>query len=238
MILREVVLTTRTLCAGRPDAETEAFRQFLCETGCVCDLYRRCLPKLVTKETAKVLIDLSEEDHWVAGHNIQRLLNVTFSPWKIRFADFWAHSEPDRKQYALETLHGGLTWLATIEGWPTEPFDVARRCCLERRLVNEFLTKKAIPNPSKSARVRLFCEFGTKEARVTAVVHRGQKELGRTCLGATVPEAYCVQVTLDSLRWIDDVTIQLQLDHSYKAPPTIHNLSSLLSGCHNAASLI
>lgn len=229
MILREVCLWTGTLCTGRADAETIDYRRFMSETACVVDLYRRCLPKLVTQETAKVLIDLTEADDWVAEANIRRTLNVTFSPWKIRFADYWANSAPERRRFALETLHDGLAWLARIEGWPTEPLETARRGCLERNLVNEFLTKKAIPNPAKTAQVRLFCEFDTYEARVTAVVYQGRKERGRAYLGATVAEPYIVRMTLDSLRWLDDRTVQIQLNYAHKAPATTCDLTSLLS---------
>lgn len=229
MILREVNLTTWSLCSGRPDAETASCRQFLFEASCVCDLYLRWLPKLVTKETAKVLIDLREDDDWVVERNIKRLVSVTFSPWNIRFGEYWSLSELERKELVLETLHRGLLWLARIESWPTEPFEIAQQACLERKLVNEFLTKKAVPNPSQTATARLWCEFGPREARITAVIQQGRQERGRVCLGATVPESYCVRLTLASLRWLDDRTLQIQLDHSDNAAPAICDVSPLFA---------
>lgn len=229
MIIRDLSLWTGSISAERPDAEKTEYDPFMGETACVSDLYRRCLPKVVTRETAKVLVDLKESDDWVVESNIQRLLNVTISPWKIRFADYWALTPLERRRFALDTLHDGLTWLARIEGWPLEPFETARRTCLERNLVNEFLSKKTLHNPSKTAKARLFCEFDTHEARITAIVTQGRKERGRVYLGATVAEPYCVWFTLDSFRWSDDHTLQIQLADPYKSPPATYDLTALLT---------
>lgn len=230
MILREVCLTTSSLAQGKAETPTGRLGQFGFETQCVGDLYRRNLPKLVTRETAKVLIDLKEDPDWVVPRNIQRFLNVTQSPWTIGFEDYWSATELERKRLALEALHQGLVWLAGVEGWPPEPFHIAYKACLDQNLSNAFLTKKAMANPSGSARIRLFCDFRPTEARISAILFRGRTEVGQIDLGATVPEAYCVAITLGSLKWVNDQTIEIQLDHAKKLPPARFDLTPWLCG--------
>lgn len=229
MILRDVGLATYQLSRGKRDDECAEYRKFEFQTSCIDDLYRRCLPKLVTQETAKVLIDVSDEADWGNPSQIQRLLSVTISPWKASLADYWSRDEFGRKQFALEALHGGLMWLAEVEGWPTEPLEIAYRTSLQRGLVNEFYSKKSYPNPSKTATIKLFCEFGVEEAKYYAVVLRRRKELGRVLLGATVPESYIVWMTQQSFAWISDQAVQIQIAHPYSGGPTVHDLSSVLS---------
>ncbi len=142
MILRDVGLATYRLERGKRDDECAEYRKFGFQTGCVQDLYRRCLPKLVTPKTAKVLIDLADEDDWVNPSQIQRSLSVTISPWRASLADYWSRDEFGRKQFALEALHGGLLWLAHVEGWPTEPLEIAYQSSLQHGLVNEVYGKK------------------------------------------------------------------------------------------------
>ena len=229
MILRDVGLATYRLERGKRDDECAEYRKFGFQTGCVQDLYRRCLPKLVTPKTAKVLIDLADEDDWVNPSQIQRSLSVTISPWRASLADYWSRDEFGRKQFALEALHGGLLWLAHVEGWPTEPLEIAYQSSLQHGLVNEVYGKKTYPNPSKTANIKLFCEFGVDDAKYYAVVMRRRKELGRVFLGATVPESYNVWMTLRSFAWISDQAVQIQIVHPDYGGPTVHDLSSVLS---------
>lgn len=229
MILRDVGLATYRLRRGKRDDECAEYRKFGFQTSCVADLYRRSLPKLVTPETAKVLIDVADEDGWVTPSQIQRLLSVTISPWKASLAEYWSRDEFGRKQFALEALHGGLMWLAGVEGWPAEPLEIAYRTSLQRGLVNEFYSKKTYPNPSKTATIKQFCEFGVEEAKYYAVVIQRRKELGRVFLGATVPESYIVWMTMQSFAWISDRAVQIQIVHPYSGGPTVHDLSSVLS---------
>lgn len=229
MILRDVGLVTYRLSRGKRDDECAEYRKFEFQTSCVEDLYRRCLPKLFTQETTKVLIDVADEDGWGNPSQIQRLLSVTISPWRASLAEYWSRDEFGRKQFALEALHGGLLWLAGVEGWPTEPLEIAYRTSLERGLVNEFYSKKTYSNPSKTATIKLFCEFSVDEAKYYAVVMQRRKELGRIFLGATVPESYIVWMTLQSFAWISDSAAQIQIVHPYSGGPTVYDLSSVLS---------
>ena len=229
MILRDVGLATYQLSRGKQDDESAEYRKFGFQTSCVSDLYRRCLPKLVRKETAKVLIDVADEDGWGNPSQIQRLLSVTISPWKASLAEYWSRDEFGRKRFALEALHGGLKWLAGVKGWPTEPLEIAYRSSLQSGLVNEFYSKKTYPSPSKTATIKLFCEFGTNEAKHFAVVMHRRKELGRVFLGATVPESYIVWMTQQSFAWVSDQAVQIQIVHPDSGGPTVHDLSSVLS---------
>lgn len=229
MILRDISLATYELSRGKRDDECVEFRKFGFQTSCVCDLYRRCLPKLVTNETGKILIDLADEDGWVDPCHIKRLLSVTISPWRASLAEYWQRDEFGRKQFALEALHGGLMWLAGIEGWPTEPLVTAYHSCQQREFVNEFFCKKTFPSPSKTATIKLFCEFGPNEAKHYAVVMRRRKELGRVFLGATVPESYIVWMTQQSFAWINDHAVQIQITHPDFGGPTAHDVSFVLS---------
>lgn len=229
MILRDLGLATYRLCRGKRDDECAEYRKFAFQTCCVTDLYRRCLSKLITQETAKVLIDVADEDGWGNPSQIQRLVSVTISPWRASLTDYWSRDEMGRKQFALEALHGGLMWLAKVEGWPTEPLEVAYRTSLERGLVNEYYCNKNYHNPSKTATIKLFCEFGVEEARHYAVVMRRREELGRVFLGATVPESYIVWMTQQSFAWINDRAVQIQIVHPDSGGPTIHDLSAVLS---------
>ena len=229
MILRDIGLSTYKQSRGKRDDECAEFRKFAFQACCVCDFYRRCLPKLVTTETAKVMIDIADEDGWVAPSHIERLLSVTISPWRASLADYWQRDEFDRKQFALETLHAGLMWLAGIEGWPTEPLVTAYHGCQQRELVNEFFCKKTFPSPSRTATIKLFCEFGPDEAKHYAVVMRRRNELGRVFLGATVPEPYIVWMTQQSFSWINDHSVQIQIIHPDFGGPTVHDLTAVLS---------
>lgn len=220
MILRDLNLSLITLSKNKSDAECAEYWAFEFQSSCVCDLYCRCLPKLVTSGTAKVMIDLVDEDGWVAPANIQRLLNVTFSPWRANLADYWKLDEFGRKRWVLETLHAGLMWLAGIEGWATELLETAYRTCLERKLVNEFVSKKSHANPSKTASLKLFCEFGPHEAKLSAIVIRRRKELGRVFLASIVPSPYIVIVTMQSIAWVNDHVVSLQIQEDNRARPT------------------
>lgn len=224
-----VGLATYRLKRGKRDDECAEYRKFGFQTSCVSDLYRRCLPKLVTKETAKVLIDVADEDGWGNPSQIQRSLSVTISPLRASLAEYWPRDEFGRKQFALETLHAGLMWLANVEGWPTESLEAAYRSSLQCGLVNEFYGKKTYPNPSKTASIKLFCEFGVYDARYYAVVMQRRKELERVFLGATVPESYIVWMTQQSFAWISDQAVQIQIVHPDFGGPTVHDLSSVLS---------
>lgn len=229
MILRDIGLSTYKQSRGKQDDECAVFRKFGFQTSCVCDLYRRCLPKLVTNETAKVMIDITDEDGWVDPSHIERLQSVTISPWRASLADYWQLDEFNRKQFALETLHAGLMWLAGIEGWPTEPLITAYYGCQQRELVNEFFCKKTFSNPSQTATIKLFCEFGPDEAKHYAVVMRRRHELGRVFLGATVPESYIVWMTQQSFAWINDHAVQIQIQHPSFEGPTVHDLTNVVS---------
>lgn len=115
------------------------------------------------------------------------------------------------------------------EGWPTESLEIAYRSSLQCGLVNEFYSKKTYPSPSKTTTIKLFCEFGTDEAKHFAVVMHRRKELGRVFLGATAPESYIVWMTQQSFAWISDQAVQIQIVHPDFGRPTVHDLSSVLS---------
>ncbi len=83
MILRDVGLATFTLKRDKRNDECAEFQRFEFEVNCVCDLYTRCLPKLATPETAKVVFDIMDEDDWASPSRIERLLSVTISPWRF-----------------------------------------------------------------------------------------------------------------------------------------------------------
>jgi len=227
MILSDVGLATYKASRGKRDDECVEYRTFGFQTSCVCDLYERCLPKLVTKETGKVLIDVADEDSWVNPSHIQRLLSVTISPWKASLAEYWQRDEFGRKQFALETLHAGLMWLAGIEGWPTEPLVMAYHGCQQRELVNEFFCKKTFPSPSKTATIKLFCEFGPNEAKLYAVVMRRRKELGRVYLGSVISSSTMIWMTVQSFSWVNDRAVQIK--DPYFAGTREHDLTSVLS---------
>ena len=226
MILRDVGLATYTLSRDRRDDECAEFRRFQFEVDCVCDLYIRCLPKLVTAETAKVVLDIMDEDHWVSPSRIERLLSVTISPWRASLAEYWQHDELGRKQFALETLHAGLMWLAGIEGWPVEPLSTAYDGCQQRGLVNEFFCKKTFPNPSRTVTIKLFCEFGTQEAKLYAVVMRRRKELARIYLGYAKPGSTMIWMAVQSFSWIDDHSVQIT--DPYFTGARTHDLTTVL----------
>jgi hypothetical protein len=226
MILRDVGLATYTLSRGRRDDECVDFRRFEFEVDCVCDLYIRCLPKLVTAETAKVVLDIMDEDHWVSPSRIERLLSVTISPWRASLAEYWQHDELGRKQFALETLHAGLIWLAGVEGWPAEPLIAAYEGCQQRGLVNEFFCKKTFPNLSRTVTIKLFCEFGPQEAKLYAVVMRRRKELARIYLGYTKPCSTLIWMAVQSFSWIDDHSVQIT--DPYFIGARTHDLTTVL----------
>ena len=226
MILRDVGLATYTLSRGRRDDECAEFRRFEFEVACVCDLYIRCLPKLVTAETAKVVIDVMDEEGWVTPSRIERLLSVTVSPWRASLAEYWQQDEPGRKQFALETLHAGLTWLAKIEGWPVEPFIAAYEGCQQRGLVNEFFCRKTFPGPSRAVTIKLFCEFGPREAKLYAVVMRRRKELARIYLGDAKPSSTMIWMAVQSFSWLNDHFIQIS--DSYFRGERLHDLTTIL----------
>jgi hypothetical protein len=184
---------------------------------------------MVTPDTRKVLIDIADEDGWVDPSHIERLLSVTISPWRASLAEYWQRDEFDRKQFALETLHAGLMWLAGIEGWPTEPLVTAYHDCQQQELVNKFYCKKTFPSPSRTATIKLFCEFGPDEAKLYAVVMRRRKELGRVYLGSVIPESYVIWMTVQSFSWINDHAVQIQIKQPYFTGPPEHDLTSMLS---------
>lgn len=233
MILREVTLAARTIRQRSAKEPVESYERMEWESQCVCDMYRRVLARVDTVETAKVIVDVWDLDvpstrTWVDPANIERLLSVTSSPWTLSFSQYWNEDELGRRRLTLETLHGGLEWLARIEGWNTAPFEAARQECLNRNLVNEFSHHKTFPNPSRSLTIRLFCEFGMREARIYADVKEGRKNRGRFFLGTAVPEAYIVAVTLGSLRWLDDAHFSMELRHNKRGESTAFDIHSLL----------
>lgn len=209
MILKDVGLATYTLSRGKRDDECAEFRRFSFEVNCVCDLYVRCLPKLVTAETAKVVIDVMNEDGWVTPSRIERMLSVTISPWRASLAEYWQHDEPGRRQFALETLHSAMMWLAGIERWPEQPLITAYEECQHRGLVNEFFCRRTFPNPSRTVTIKLFCEFGPNEAKLYAVVMRRRKEIARIYLGDTKPCSTLIWMVVQSFSWIDEYSIQI-----------------------------
>ncbi|MCA9144234.1 MAG: hypothetical protein H6821_02175 [Planctomycetaceae bacterium] len=230
MILREVTILTIHESA-RIGAEVEQkLQQFDRHTAHIGDLYRQCLSGIDTAQTAKVIVDVSSEAGWCTPANVKRLLNVTQSPWEVCFDTYWNAEIQERKAIALSWLHDGLLWLADIEGWPREPFQIAHAACLERGLVNEFFWRKgkSFPNPSKTASVKLFCEFDVIEARYYAVVFVKRKEAGRVLLGTTIPESYINCITLQSFEWVDDQTASIRFGDRYRDPPTLCDLSSLI----------
>ncbi|MFO0821121.1 MAG: hypothetical protein U1A77_24460 [Pirellulales bacterium] len=233
MILREVTLAARTIRQRSAKEAVESYMRMEWESECVCDMYRRVLARVDTVETAKVIVDVWDLDvpstsTWVDPANINRLLSVTFSPWNLSFSQYWNEDEPGRRRLTLETLHGGLVWLARIEGWNIAPFEAARQECLNRNLVNEFSHHKTFPNPSRSLTIRLFCEFGMQEARVYADVKEGRKNRGRFFLGTAIPEAYTVAIVLNSLHWLDDSRFLLQLRYDQRGETVEFDVHSLL----------
>lgn len=214
MYLREVCIHPSQESRSPSFAKREVYERFTSEACFVCDLYRQHLLKVKTEETAKVILDISETKDWVQPKNVRRMLSVTFSPWRVALDDYTNLSEDARARLALETLHSGLKWLAEIEDWKIEPFDLAYQACLSKNLRNEVISKKPEPNPSKTVKVHLHCDFGMHEARYTAIVSKGRKELGRLYLGATIGESYIVWMTMKSLSWVDENRIQIQLNYS------------------------
>ncbi|MFO1002941.1 MAG: hypothetical protein U0936_21635 [Planctomycetaceae bacterium] len=226
MILRDVGLATYTLSRGRRDDECVDFRRFEFEVECICDLYIRCLPKLVTAETAKVVFDVIDEDGWVTPSRIERRLSVTVSPWRASLTEYWRRDELGRKQFAIETLHGGLMWLSGIEGWPVEPFIAAYEGCQQRGLVNEFFCKKTFPGPSRNVTIKLFCEFGPHEAKLFAVVMRRRKEIARIYLGYAKPCSTLIWTAVQSFSWLNDHAVQIT--DSYFCGERLYDLTSVL----------
>lgn len=125
------------------------------------------------------MIDVRDEEDWVTPSRIERLLSVTVSPRRASLTEYRQRDELGRKQFALETLHAGLVWLAGIEGWPVEPLITAYEGCQQLELMNEFFCTKTFPGPSRTTTIKLFCEFGPKEAKLYAVVMRRRKEIAR-----------------------------------------------------------
>lgn len=226
MILRDVGLATYTLSRGKRDEECAEFRRFEFEVECMCDLYIRCLPKLVTAETAKVVIDIANEEDWVLPSRIDRRLSVTISPWRASLREYWQCDEQGRKQFAIETLHAGLMWLAGIEGWPAEPLIAAHDGCLQRGLVNEFFCRKTFPSPSRTVTIKLFCEFGPREAKLYAVVMRRRRELARIYLGDTKPCSTLIWMAVQSFSWIDEHSVRIT-DSCFRGD-RLYDLTSIL----------
>lgn len=219
-------LATYTLSRGKRDDECAEYRRFEFEVDCVCDLYIRCLPILVTAETAKVVFDIMDADDWVSPSRIKRLLSVTVSPWRASLAEYWQRDEMGRKQFALETLHAAMMWLAGIEGWPVEPLITAHDECQQRGLVNEFFCKKKFPSPSRTFTIKLFCEFGPREAKLYAVVMRRSKEIARIYLGDAKPCSTMIWMAVQSFSWLNDHSVQIT--DSYFRGERLYDLTSVL----------
>lgn len=178
------------------------------ETTCVTKLYTHLIHrKFSTDDTSKAAFDFTDEadgppDSW----------GVCRCPWPFDFARYVESDTPAKKRMILDAMQEALLWLATQEGWATEPFVEAYEEMIRRDLTLEAFAKKSWVSPDGKYRVRVWFRYDLEEIELAAVLfrNRSRREIGRKRLGSARPFQTCLHYYLEEGEWISDTAFVLR----------------------------
>jgi len=211
MLLRDVAVTVKAFIKRgseyfRPD-EKLVRSAFDAHAAGVCSLYLYNLPKLVTSNTAKVILAVTQDARLAEGHEIDRTIEVIQVPWFFAFESYWEAGEQTKKRQILDLLQEGLLWTAEHEGWQKQPLIEAYNACLSSDLVHERFWRKAgkssWQSPDKRLKAKVLWKFGLESIEILAVFFdRNNCELGRRVLLSLIPSEHLLASSLGDAKWL------------------------------------
>jgi hypothetical protein len=198
----------RTFDLDLPLAQREVRRDFRRGTRWVCALYERCFDGIPASRGWKVLIRCVPE---VTRTTPIDLLGVLCQELQFDITTFEALSGVDRAACAIETLQRGIRKVALAEGWPLEPFEIAKRRVIEKGYVNEWAwPKRPRISRDRSMLAQLHCQHQADAFRATLVVTtKTGQVLGRCAALQELPSEFAFVPRLGELVWTSDQRVVL-----------------------------
>ena len=178
------------------------------ETTCVTELYAHLIHRKVSVEdTSKVCFEFTDE-----ADGPPESWGVCRCPWPFDFARYVESDAPAKKRMILDAMQEALLWLASQEGWVTEPFVEAYEEMIRRDLMLETFAKKSWVSPNGKYRVRIWFNYDLEGIELTAVLfrNRSRREIARKPLGSARPFYGCLHYYLEVGEWTSDTTFVLR----------------------------
>ena len=173
----------------------------------VCALYSRHFPGLTTTRAWKVLVECVPK--------VQRplpldQLGVLFQELEYDLTTYWASDDHERKVIVLDALHQGVLRVAAAEGWPTAPFEEARKAVIALDYVNEWTWPKPRSSPDRKWRAYLQCQHETDAFNAwLVVVNKAGDVVAKVLAISTLPSEFSFVSKLGSVRWVDSTHVAL-----------------------------
>jgi hypothetical protein len=184
-----------------PEATKRERAYFRSESRTISALYERCFEGLDVPRGWKVLIECVPS---VTRDNVRDLLGVLTLQVSFDIRSLDAMSSEAKKRAMLDVLHSGLVAVAKAEGWRSAPFENARRCVLEKELVNEWWWRKPKWNRTRSLKGQLWCVHEMDAFRAWLVVlDKNGEEVARQLVLETSPSEFEFVAKLGDTRWTD-----------------------------------
>ena len=190
-----------------PNAARDLTVAFDRQVRTVCALYSRHFPGLTTTRAWKVLVECVS--------SVQRplpldQLGVLFQELEYDLTNYWASDDHGRKVIVLDALHQGVLRVAAAEGWPTAPFEEARKAVLALDYVNEWTWPKPKSSPDRKWRAYLQCQHESDAFNAWLVVaNKAGNVVAKVLAMSTLPSEFSFVPKLGAVRWADSTHVAL-----------------------------
>ncbi len=178
------------------------------QVRCILALYERHMPKLKIDRAWKVLIECVPQ---VTRSEVRDLLGAFTLQQEFDLENYQSADIPERKRIALETIHQGSLAVAKLCSWPTEPFETAYKCVIERNYVNEWTwpkSPKSSPDRKHKAYVQCLHEHDGFYAWLVIADKKGNI-LAKEFAFKELPSEFCFMNKLDKLEWTSNERVVL-----------------------------
>jgi len=178
------------------------------ETRCIMALYARCFPGLKVDRAWKVQIQCVPE---VKRFDLMNFGGCFEIQQAFDLERYRAASLSERKHIALETLHSGALAMAKLCGWPTDPFETAYKCVIERNYVNEWTwpkSPKSSPDRKHKAYLQCLHEHDGFYAWLVIADKKGNI-LAKEFAFKELPSEFCFMPMLEKLEWASNERVVL-----------------------------
>ena len=195
---------------------------FHLQTRCVSAHYERCLPRFDNDAGWKILVECVDV---VRRERVLPQLGVLMIEQAFDADAFFGADAHGKKCRALEVLHAGVLVVASRLGWPTAPFEEARRCVLAAGLQNRWVWRSPKASPDRRHRAFLDCHHDVDSFRAWLVVQdRRGIELGRGLAIEERPSEFAFVPNMGKVRWSspDRVVLEAKDGHEVAAIEVAH----------------
>lgn len=229
MQLHDLQIGFGQLEVGKGRSRNDTCLRFNGEAHCITSLYRLCLNDSSPPRIRLLAVSLTQSNCEPGDNWANQGPTEYFIKWHHTLDRHFSLSEFDRKRSTLELTHEILTWIAKRAGWSLEPFQTARRECLNKNLENRFFWKdgKRWSSPNRRYFAKIQWDFGLTDIKIDAVIERKDgSELGR-CHLTTVP-AFETRLfdALHRFQWLSDERISLKSKSSKSWTRSIKSITT------------